>query len=390
MGATLLDRQAGPLTEADIASAGDTRYLLDTCILNINGGVGVSQELGTTGATLTNNTSKYLADMWEAMYNHTAAIAIVTSGQVAASSFPSVLLGFPNGHQIKATTAISAPANGDFAFHRTQIEGYRTARLGWGASNPSSLSYGFWFYTTASGTITVKISNSAKSRCFYKEHAVVGPGWNWVSATIAGDTSGTWQTTTLAGIIFEIFGSGKAASPVAPDAWSATSTTASTNTTNLYGSNNNLTIVTGLVLIPGTAIPNSLRVFGNQRTFDEELRLCMRYFRSDFPYGTTPADNVQSNKSLGVSVNGGTTVSPIYRFGSSMRASPSVTFYSSNVKASPTAGQWQYFNAAAYVDGSGTTTFSVDTSGFSVSLTTALVSGAGNALVGSWKADARL
>ena len=335
MGATLLNRQAGALTEADIAVAGDTRYLLDTRILNINGGVEVSQELGTTGATLTNNTSKYLADMWEAMYNHTAAIAIVTSGQVAASSFPSVLLGFPNGHQIKAPTAISAPANGDFAFHRTQIEGYRTARLGWGAANPSSLSYGFWFYTTASGTITVKISNSAKSRCFYKEHAVVGPGWNWVSATIAGDTSGTWQTTTSAGIIFEIFGSGKAASPVAPDAWSATSTTASTNTTNLYGANNNLTIVTGLVLVPRAAIPNSLRVFGNQRTFDEELTLCMRYWEKSYGYnvvvGTaTERLGARWGMSISASLILGCT------FAVAKRVIPTLTMYSYN----GTSGTW--------------------------------------------------
>ena len=373
------------LTEADIAAAGDTRYLLDTRILNINGGVEVSQELGTTGATLTNNTSKYLADMWEAMYNHTAATAVVTSGQVAASSFPSVLLGFPNGHQVKATTAITSPANGDFAFHRTQIEGYRTARLGWGAANPSSLSYGFWFYTTASGTITVKISNSAKSRCFYKEHAVVGPGWNWVSTTIAGDTSGTWQTTTSAGIIFEIFSSGKSASPAAPDAWSATSTTASTNTTNLYGSNNNLTIVTGLVLIPGTAVPNSLRVFGNQRSFDEELACCKRYWEKTYDYGTAlaavtlnGADNTYLSGSSGFTQGGPSGA----KFKVEKRGTPTILTYSNSTGASnKIRDNLNGVDVTPTVD-------AIGTNGFRWYAT--YTSGGAIAMTAHWTADARL
>src|SRR5690348_14647688 len=46
----------------------------------INGGVDVSQELGTTGATLATGISKYVADMSEAKYQH--ASAAVTSAQL--------------------------------------------------------------------------------------------------------------------------------------------------------------------------------------------------------------------------------------------------------------------------------------------------------------------
>jgi hypothetical protein len=91
----------------------------------INSGVSVSQELGTAGAALTNNTARYTADCFEAMYNHGAATAVVTSAQIPASSFGAALAGFSFGHQIKATTAITSPASGDFAKHSSKIEGYR-------------------------------------------------------------------------------------------------------------------------------------------------------------------------------------------------------------------------------------------------------------------------
>jgi hypothetical protein len=391
MGATLLDRTTGPLNEADIAAAGDTRYSLDTRLLNINGGVEVSQELGLTGATLVNNTAKYAADMWEGMYNHTAATAVVTAGQIAAASFPAVRVGFPNAFQIKATTAITAPANGDFALARTKIEGYRAARLGWGAANPSSLAYGFWFYATASGTISVRVGNAAANRFYWHEHAVTGGIWNWCSYALAGDATGTWAKDNTVGIEFAIFASGKAAAPAAPDAWSATGGTASTNTTNLLGTANNVCLITGLVLVPGTAIPNSLRLYGNMRTFDEELLLCQRYLCSDFPYGTTPADNVQAMKATATagsntaSLNSGKYFYPVR-----MRAVPTITFYASNAKATPAAGQWQYF-LTSYTDGSATAVFTGFVDGFSMSMTTGAVTLQSSYIItGSWKADARL
>jgi len=43
-------------------------------------------------------------------------------------------------------------ANGDYALHRWRVEGYRVARLGWGASGAQPLAYAFQFYSTAAGT----------------------------------------------------------------------------------------------------------------------------------------------------------------------------------------------------------------------------------------------
>src|SRR5207253_5612880 len=111
---------------------------------------------------------------------------------------------YNNAVELKATTALSSMANGDYAKHIGLIEGYRVARLGWGASGAQSLAYAFQYYSPHSATILVKLSNSDRSRCYYDEKPVL-PGWNWVTGTLSGDTSGTWDKTTGIGLRIEVF-----------------------------------------------------------------------------------------------------------------------------------------------------------------------------------------
>jgi hypothetical protein len=246
--------------------------------MQVNGNVDVAQELGTTGATLASGTATYIADCVEAQYVHGVGTAVVTSAQLAAASFPVALPGYAFGHQLKATTALASPANGDYALHRRRIEGYRVARLGWGASGAQPLAYAFQFYATTPGTAFVRFANGAKDRNYYKE-IIVAAGWNFVSGTIAGDSAGTWDKANGTGLIVEVYSAGKTASPVAPGSWTATSAVQTTNATNLLGVNNNQTIMTGLILLPGLELPPSDRAPLLMRPFDQELALVKRYFQ---------------------------------------------------------------------------------------------------------------
>lgn len=260
----------------------------------INGGMLVSQELVATGATLASTTSKYILDQFEAQYTHGAGTAVVASTQLAAASFPSARPGFSFGHQLKATTALSSPANGDYAKHRTKVEGYRIAHCGFGASGASYISYAFWLYSTVAGTAFARFSNSDQSRCYHIE-LNVSAGWNYFYGGVPGDTTGTWQTTTSVGLVFEVFSSGKSASPVAPGSWSTANTTQTTNSGNLLGSNNNLTILTGLWIAAGSRPPTQSELPNLMRPFPEELQECIRYYFKTFEYLTVPAQNVGIN-----------------------------------------------------------------------------------------------
>jgi Protein of unknown function (DUF2793) len=178
--------------------------------MQLDGSGDVAQTNGTTQLTLANDTETYVTDMFLAGYKN--AGAVVKARQLGAGSFPASLSGYANAVELKATTALASLANGDYAKHIALIEGYRVARLGWGASGAQSLAYAFQYYSPRSATIFVKLSNSDRSRCYYDEKAVL-TGWNWVTASVAGDTSGTWDKTTGIGLRLEVFSGGKAASP---------------------------------------------------------------------------------------------------------------------------------------------------------------------------------
>src|SRR6202035_4001896 len=62
--------------------------------MQVNGNVDVSQELGTTGATLASGAAKYIADCVQGQYIHGAGTAVIVSTQLAAASFPSPLSGY--------------------------------------------------------------------------------------------------------------------------------------------------------------------------------------------------------------------------------------------------------------------------------------------------------
>lgn len=268
-----LDATQAPQARTNIHAAHISAMAVRNAV--INPAVDVSQELGTAGATLTNNTAKYTADQWEAMYNHGAATAVVTSGQVALSG-GTALAGFQFGHQIKATTAITSPANGDFAKHRTKIEGYRVAHWGWGAAGAAPIVYAIELYSTASGVALLRFSNSAGDRFYYLE-VTVAAGFNFFAGTLAGDTSGTWLQTNGVGLVVEVFVSGKETTPQSSlGAWGSTAKVQSTNSTNLLGTNNNLTILTGVYVDVGTQLPTAAQLPLLMRPFDQELLLCKR------------------------------------------------------------------------------------------------------------------
>jgi len=247
--------------------------------MQVDGSADVSQQNGTTQLTLASDTETYVTDTFLAAYKNSGAV--VKARQLTASSFPSVLSGYGNAVELKATTALASLSNGDFAKHIAVIEGYRVARLGWGAAGAQSLAYAFQYFNPAATlqTILVKLSNSDRSRCYYDEKPVAS-GWNFVTGSVSGDTSGTWDKTTGTGLRLEVFSAGKAASPATPGSWGSTNTTASSGMTqNILGTNNHAALVTGLIVLPGVELPSASRAPLIMRSMADELRLCRRYFQ---------------------------------------------------------------------------------------------------------------
>jgi len=251
--------------------------------MQLDGSGDVAQLNGVAQLTLAGDTETYVTDTFLGAFRNSGAV--VKARQLGSASFPAALSGYSNAVELKATTALSSLANGDYARHIALIEGYRVARLAWGASGAQSLAYAFQYYSPRSATIFVKLSNSDRSRCYYDEKAVVA-GWNWVTGNVSGDTSGGWNATNGIGLRLEVFSAGKAASPASAGSWGSTNTTATTGSTqnNLSGTND-AALVTGLILLPGIELPSAARAQLIMRPYATELDLCLRYFER-WPTGT--------------------------------------------------------------------------------------------------------
>lgn len=275
--------QAVALTDAQSAQARANLYAapFDALAYNgmqVNGSMEVSQENGTTSLTLANGSAdKYAADCFGGAYNHAAATAVVTSQNVAPPGSPAFGACFRNVIQLKATTALSSPAAGDYGLVTQRIEGYRVARLGFGNANAQSVSIGFWVYATIAGTMTLGLRNSAHNRTYLVNIAINNATtWEYKTVTITGDTSGTWLYTTGNGLELGFCFCAGSTFQGTNAAWNSGNYFGTSSTTNFFASNNNLVCITGVIVLPGIELPSSTRAPLIMRPFDQELMLCKR------------------------------------------------------------------------------------------------------------------
>ena len=290
--------------------------------LQVNGNCDVSQPNGTTVVTNPSGGSSHTIDVWKLSSQNAAAV--ITSAQIPAASFPSPLPGYSNGVSLKATTAMTALVNGDNAALYNYIEGYRIARLAWGTANAQPITIAMRLFSTVAGVALLRVYNSAVSRGFHVDMPVAA-GWNFLVATIPGDTTGVWATDNNRGIIVSVAAAGKEASPVTAGSWGTSILTQSTTSTNLLASNNNQIIITGLVVLPGIEAPSAARSALIMRPFDQELVTCKRYWQSN----TANCD--------ATAAAAGVPTPSLITYSTEMRANPTITFGTPSLAGNNTA-----------------------------------------------------
>ena len=334
--------------------------------MQINGSMDVSQELGTTGGTVTATLSSVRPiDGWISWVIQAAGAVNLTVSQLTGVALPA---GMQNGLKAQINNSnFTAATAADGIYLRHAIEGYRVARLGWGSSaNAFPISYAMWFFAGISGTIFVRLSGGTPPKIWYQEHVVVA-GWNWLTATIPGETASVWTVNNTVGIYFDIVLGGKETTPAVAGSWTTVtpSKLQTTNSTNLMGSSGNQVIVTGLVILPGIELPSQARSALIMRPYDQELLTCKRYYEIDNGMGVLWSGAATS----------GVTYYAIGRFSVEKRAQPTtVALTSITANGFPAvsgtvglSGPWSFYESR-------------------VANATAL----GGVFQSTWKADARL
>jgi hypothetical protein len=252
--------------------------------LIINGGMEIDQiNVGAAQTGLATGT-RYVLDQWE---QQSAGAVIVTAQQVTDAP-----PGFEKSLKISVTTADSSIAAGDYCAVFTVIEGFRWARLGFGAAGAQSAAIAFKVKAHRTGTYTGGLVNAAANRSYTFEYTVnAADTWEYKSVVIPGDTTGTWQTgNALAAYLLFSMAAGSTFQTAA-GSWAAGNFFATSNQINGVAATTDTFQICGVAVVPGTVpVPEALlpHWVGN---FDEELLACQRYYEKSFNYQNAVATN---------------------------------------------------------------------------------------------------
>jgi len=284
----------------NIAQGGSNNVTMRNRI--INGNMLINQR---GASTVTVSDAIYPVDRYTFRTNMTSK---ATGGQ--SSTAPA---GFQNSILATSTSAYT-PSGTDFMAINHRIEGYNVADLGWGTANAKTITVSFWVQSSVTGTFSGTINNSAIDRSYGFTYVISSANtWTYISATIPGDTSGTWNKDNSGGIyVFWNLGCGSTYS-IAANTWTAGTGLGVTGTTSLVATNGATFYITGVQLEAGTtASPFEYRQYGT------ELLLCMRYFQL-----------MGSGGACGTAESG-TRASLTYLFPVPMRAAATGTLNASN------------------------------------------------------------
>lgn len=248
--------------------------------MQLNGSMEVSQENVTTAVTVSTGEDKNTVDCFRVK---TSGAAVISAVQDTASS-PD---GFRASLKCTFSTADASLAAGDHSIIYSKIEGYRVSRLGFGAANAQSVSIGFWVRSSKTGTYHVALRNDASDRSYVVAYTIISADtWEFKTVTFTGDTSGTWQKTTSAGLhVIWAMASGSTFQTTA-GAWQAGNFFSVSGMANAGDTTNATFYLTGVIVLPGIELPTSTRSALIMRPLTDEIEVCQRYYEKSTNFGT--------------------------------------------------------------------------------------------------------
>jgi hypothetical protein len=251
--------------DSSLQAAAASPYVLKNRI--INGDMRIDQR--NAGASVIPSANpQYLVDRFASENSVTSKFAYQ---QNAGAVTPPV--GFTNYLGTTSQSSYSIGAS-DYFLLQHKIEGYNIADLAWGTANAKTITLSFWVRSSLTGTFGGNLQNSAANRLYPFSYTISAANtWEQKSITIAGDTTGTWETTTSTGIMVRwSLGTGSTYLGTA-GSWGSSVYLGVTGQTNVVGTNGATFYITGVQLeIGSTATPFE------RRLYNQELANCQRYY----------------------------------------------------------------------------------------------------------------
>ena len=268
------------------------------------------------GASVT-PTDAYTLDRWE--------IREDTDGAVSVQQVSEAPNGFQKSLKVTVTTADSSLSATQRCLLDQRIEGFNTADLDWGTANAKTVTLSFWVRSSLTGTFGGSLINNANNRAYPYTYSISAANtWEYKTVTIAGDTSGTWETTTSAGIkVYFGLGAGSTYSGTA-GAWAASEFYTATSAVSVIGTLNATWQITGVQLEAG-----SVATPFERRSYGQELALCQRYYEKTYDLGSVPGTATTNGLQFCTIITSSGNINGSIVFRVSKRAAPTMTYYDS-------------------------------------------------------------
>lgn len=229
----------------------------------INGDMRIDQR--NAGASVTPANADYTLDRFQTTLSQTSKYSVQRSTTAPA--------GFKNSMLVTSLSAYTVGSAENFTISHG-IEGFNVADLGWGTADAKTVTLSFWVRSSLTGTFGGAINNEANNRSYPFSYSISAANtFEFKTVTIAGDTTGTWESGSNCGIRVRFgLGVGSTLSGTA-GSWSGTALRSATGATSLVGTNGATFYLTGVQLEVGSgATPFESRPYGT------ELALCQRYY----------------------------------------------------------------------------------------------------------------
>jgi len=197
----------------------------------------------------------------------------------AQQSTTVVPTGFTHSVGITVTAADASIASTENFGYQSWIEGNNIADLGFGTASAKTVTVSFWVRGSVTGTYAVVIGNSnagtgAANRSYVSTYTINSANtWEYKTVTVAGDTSGTWQTGNLRGMLVRFGLTAGTDFQQAAGSWGTANAFGTSSTVQLLSTLNATWFITGVQLEVGSTATSF-----DYRPYGTELALCQRYY----------------------------------------------------------------------------------------------------------------
>ena len=279
-----------------------------------------------------------------------------TAGRLTMTQTADGPSGFANCLKLDCTTADASIAAGEYMIINHRIEGQDLQQIKKGTSDAERVTISFYVKGNANATYMLEVNDEDNTRINQNQFAVT-TDWTRIEITLPPDTTGAFDDDKSHSLSLNMWlhsGSTFNSGTYTANTWvSKTNANRAVGITSFFDSTDRTFFITGLQLEVGSAATPF-----EHRSYGEELALCQRYFQKSYQTGVTLGTVTAEGEIRYIGNSGYGEAAPVVQFKTTMRVSPTKTFYS---PTSGTSGKARNHSTAADVTHSASNTSS-DTS----------------------------